>query len=91
MVRATQRWSIREREPIGVRVGVHSGAFFFDGRWISMVFCMILLTLVWEDTPKLPQNPLNSKEIPKQKPLVKGPVGIFQVCEISLLELEAIL
>ena len=54
-----------------------------------MVFCMILLTLVWEDTPKLPQNPLNSKEIPK--PLVKGPVGIFQVCEIFLLELEAIL
>ena len=43
---------------------------------------MILLTLVWEDTPKLPLNPLNSKEIPKQKPLVKGPFGIFQVCEI---------
>ena len=58
MVRATQRWSIREREPIGVRVGVHSGAVvFFHGRWISMGFCMILLTLVWEGTPKTSPKP----------------------------------
>lgn len=49
MVRATQRWSIREREPIGVRVGVHSGRGVF-GRKLDFAWCCSL------KSGKIPHN-----------------------------------
>ena len=54
MVRATQRWSIREREPIGVRVGVHSGAVVFFPRKVD--FHGILHDFAHISLGRYPQN-----------------------------------